>query len=314
MSLRTTLSARVDAASAAAAQPAAAPRPAAGPAAEGEAGAGRSEGLLAGLMRRFMPQRSSAKPRAARAARPERAARPDRSDRPAAPERPQLRVSCPGCEVTLGIGSGVDLEGGASVRCGRCGCPFRPVASPGRAPARARRSILSCSGCGTLLDAPPGAHVQCSICRRVTTRPAADAPAPPQPHRHALGGGPLLSRHQRGDPLVLAQLTDLFHLFAQGQHGPAAASSDGATAASINRLPTRPLTKGDLGRDGGECLICLEAWEEEAEVRTLPCFHFFHTHCVDQWLGRHANCPSCKTSIIGGPSDAELELGGGSAP
>ncbi|GAX80197.1 hypothetical protein CEUSTIGMA_g7635.t1 [Chlamydomonas eustigma] len=49
---------------------------------------------------------------------------------------------------------------------------------------------------------------------------------------------------------------------------------------------------------GGElsdvCAVCLNDFVEGEELRLLPCFHAFHTACVDPWLGLHGSCPVCR--------------------
>jgi len=47
------------------------------------------------------------------------------------------------------------------------------------------------------------------------------------------------------------------------------------------------------------CLICLDDYEPEAELRLLKCRHTFHKSCVDQWLqtGKN-NCPACRTKGV----------------
>lgn len=45
------------------------------------------------------------------------------------------------------------------------------------------------------------------------------------------------------------------------------------------------------------CCICLAKYEDNDELRELPCSHFFHTQCVDKWLKINATCPLCKSEI-----------------
>lgn len=47
----------------------------------------------------------------------------------------------------------------------------------------------------------------------------------------------------------------------------------------------------------GSCAICLEAFAEGDQQRTLPCFHVFHARCVDSWLGTSSFCPTCRHDI-----------------
>ncbi|CAI9779660.1 unnamed protein product [Fraxinus pennsylvanica] len=47
-----------------------------------------------------------------------------------------------------------------------------------------------------------------------------------------------------------------------------------------------------------DCAICLESFIEGDDCKILPsCQHLFHANCVDQWLGRKLNCPTCRTRV-----------------
>jgi hypothetical protein len=61
---------------------------------------------------------------------------------------------------------------------------------------------------------------------------------------------------------------------------------------SFAQLEEDATRRGDL-----ECCICMEKYEPEDQLRTLPCFHFMHSHCIDQWLAAHQTCPICKYQI-----------------
>ena len=48
-----------------------------------------------------------------------------------------------------------------------------------------------------------------------------------------------------------------------------------------------------------DCIICMEPYTEEQEIIQLPCNakHYFHSHCITQWVDRNASCPICKREI-----------------
>ncbi|KAF9998932.1 hypothetical protein BGZ79_007426 [Entomortierella chlamydospora] len=47
------------------------------------------------------------------------------------------------------------------------------------------------------------------------------------------------------------------------------------------------------------CSICLSEYEVGDQVRTLPCYHQYHTSCIDPWLLTVASlCPICKRDLL----------------
>lgn len=55
---------------------------------------------------------------------------------------------------------------------------------------------------------------------------------------------------------------------------------------------------GDVD-DDGMCPICICDFEDDDELRKLPCGHFFHKDCVDEWFERSTVCPMCKRDVRG---------------
>lgn len=71
-----------------------------------------------------------------------------------------------------------------------------------------------------------------------------------------------------------------------------------ATRAAIRSLPKKRVDQEMLGTDDKvECSICMEHVELETEVTVLPCTHWFHSNCIELWLGQHNTCPHCRRSI-----------------
>ncbi|EDR30211.1 hypothetical protein, conserved [Entamoeba dispar SAW760] len=43
-----------------------------------------------------------------------------------------------------------------------------------------------------------------------------------------------------------------------------------------------------------ECPICMEPFHENESMKLLPCKHYFHSSCIDEWIRCHSFCPLCK--------------------
>ncbi|XP_004501279.1 E3 ubiquitin-protein ligase At1g63170-like isoform X2 [Cicer arietinum] len=97
----------------------------------------------------------------------------------------------------------------------------------------------------------------------------------------------------------------------------------GATTESINALPTHKFKlnrnksrdestpdvfEGGVVAGGTEkermisgedavCCICIANYENNDDLRELPCSHLFHKECVDTWLKINALCPLCKSEV-----------------
>ena len=67
----------------------------------------------------------------------------------------------------------------------------------------------------------------------------------------------------------------------------------------IEQLPTG-VYRGSMEKRR-ECVICLVEFRSGDPLRYLPCMHFYHAACVDEWLVRSLTCPSCME-----PADANL--------
>uniref|UniRef100_K3X634 RING-type domain-containing protein n=1 Tax=Globisporangium ultimum (strain ATCC 200006 / CBS 805.95 / DAOM BR144) TaxID=431595 RepID=K3X634_GLOUD len=82
-------------------------------------------------------------------------------------------------------------------------------------------------------------------------------------------------------------------------------SWDGLPYPQILALPTfkysvREKREEDAGASSEErinntlCAVCYTEYAPDEEVRALPCLHFYHRECIDQWLLHHRLCPICK--------------------
>eukprot|EP00483_Globobulimina_turgida_P011374 UN11396 len=77
---------------------------------------------------------------------------------------------------------------------------------------------------------------------------------------------------------------------------------------SWQRLPIKVLKANDVhllhkSEENKTCAICMADWKNRDKTRQLPCFHLFHTKCIDKWFkwqngkGRHASCPLDRKKI-----------------
>jgi hypothetical protein len=77
----------------------------------------------------------------------------------------------------------------------------------------------------------------------------------------------------------------------------------GLDQARIDCLPLHTVTQREITdaatTPGGAptCNICLEPYDANEEIRTVPCMHQFHKHCIDTWLRDRAVCPVCKIRV-----------------
>lgn len=72
----------------------------------------------------------------------------------------------------------------------------------------------------------------------------------------------------------------------------------GANDAAIESLNSVTINNEHLrGVDSSTCPICINDMVEGDQARILPCKHFFHKNCVDEWLRVNASCPTCRASI-----------------
>lgn len=62
------------------------------------------------------------------------------------------------------------------------------------------------------------------------------------------------------------------------------------TSTTIAQYPTQSLGEEDANKLGN-CSICLCDYGEGEQVTRLPCFHTFHSECINRWLEASGKCP-----------------------
>eukprot|EP00271_Cylindrocystis_brebissonii_P008272 TRINITY_DN2231_c0_g2_i2.p1 TRINITY_DN2231_c0_g2~~TRINITY_DN2231_c0_g2_i2.p1 ORF type:complete len:494 (+),score=110.41 TRINITY_DN2231_c0_g2_i2:860-2341(+) len=79
-----------------------------------------------------------------------------------------------------------------------------------------------------------------------------------------------------------------------------AAGTMTSVAASGLHEPVSLLQENLMKPEDAECCICLSPYDDDVELRQLPCSHHFHCQCIDKWLRTKPTCPLCKFDIVKG--------------
>ncbi|KNA06624.1 hypothetical protein SOVF_179290 [Spinacia oleracea] len=70
-----------------------------------------------------------------------------------------------------------------------------------------------------------------------------------------------------------------------------------ADRASVENLEIKKAAD-ELAAHDEVCSICLEGWEKGDDVKILPCGHYFHPACADEWLFTNRFCPLCRFELL----------------
>lgn len=219
---------------------------------------------------------------------------------PAQPRQQTVQVQCPQCEAQNQFTVPYTSDP-ITVRCGSCSDQFQVQMPPPQ-----RMDIRLCRRCGNMNQYPlpelgqPFPNVGCGVCGHISQRRGA---VHERDRRQAElieatgGGGPMvmvsIGGRRRAVPLVF-----LMALMSQEGHSNAAANAD------IDALPLLTVDEGAKFGEHTSCAICMEDFKEGDELKTLPCLHMYHGHCIDSWLQRDNSCPICKTPIGRPPSQS----------
>ncbi|XP_062841783.1 E3 ubiquitin-protein ligase RNF6 [Trichomycterus rosablanca] len=78
----------------------------------------------------------------------------------------------------------------------------------------------------------------------------------------------------------------------------------GLTKEQIDNLATRTYGQASLeGEQGRACSVCINEYAQGNKLRSLPCAHEFHIHCIDRWLSENNTCPICRQPILSSHQD-----------
>lgn len=110
-------------------------------------------------------------------------------------------------------------------------------------------------------------------------------------------GQALAHEERRGGAAGAQILTELMGSLMQRQQG---LDGDAINARTITtKFNERAMSgAGSSEDDNRKCMVCLETFQDNEELRVLPCLHRYHKACVDPWLARDRHCPVCKYDIM----------------
>eukprot|EP00928_Gymnodinium_smaydae_P021418 TRINITY_DN18351_c0_g1_i2.p1 TRINITY_DN18351_c0_g1~~TRINITY_DN18351_c0_g1_i2.p1 ORF type:complete len:215 (-),score=35.12 TRINITY_DN18351_c0_g1_i2:59-703(-) len=87
---------------------------------------------------------------------------------------------------------------------------------------------------------------------------------------------------------------------APQRHQAAYGSVDAAILLSLlprERWSLLYIRDEDCGAGDSECRVCLCDYEPDEEIVRLPCLHYAHASCMEQWLLQNPRCPICCVSV-----------------
>jgi hypothetical protein len=70
----------------------------------------------------------------------------------------------------------------------------------------------------------------------------------------------------------------------------------GLSKKQFDKLPFVKYDKNKYS-ENYQCIICMEEYEKNENVKLLPCGHIFHDNCIKEWLMKQKSCPFCKSEI-----------------
>lgn len=81
-----------------------------------------------------------------------------------------------------------------------------------------------------------------------------------------------------------------------------------AASDDVDALLRRTLNEAELQIGGAiECGVCKDAMLEKQALAEMPCSHFHHDQCIQDWLADHRTCPICRFTLPGADDDEAPE-------
>uniref|UniRef100_T1JDX2 RING-type domain-containing protein n=1 Tax=Strigamia maritima TaxID=126957 RepID=T1JDX2_STRMM len=167
---------------------------------------------------------------------------------------------------------------------------------PRRVPAQQERRIAATFRVNNQMNGMDGAVTTLPL--RIELRPI------PQGTRVAFQRPPRAARGGRWDAwnLLFNDIDDDYEGLLDLADLMGEVRQKGLTDAQIGQLPTRTVANEQVLKktpsgSRSRCHICMCDYEVGEEMRSLTCFHEFHSGCIDRWLRENATCPICRAEV-----------------
>lgn len=80
--------------------------------------------------------------------------------------------------------------------------------------------------------------------------------------------------------------------------------SRGASDAALKTLKMGCYSRCGSAEEEEQCAVCRMEFETGDDTATLPCSHFYHPDCINQWLKINKACPVCNHEVTLDETDA----------
>ena len=203
------------------------------------------------------------------------------------------------------VGSGMRMDGGVDLAWSNGRGEVRVSIAHVTLPMDG--GTISRAGDGVAADGPTlsDGELILHMCR--TRRPTTRAAAVPGVSTPLHSGGALADLPPGSGPSIVAQSMSSSSIGPPGS-GPATATQSMSSSIESQGGHRTAALSGEMvdaeRTESERCAICLYAFTEPDEpVKQLPrCGHYFHVHCIEQWLSIRNACPSCVQTVILRPS------------
>eukprot|EP00931_Biecheleriopsis_adriatica_P056078 TRINITY_DN33239_c0_g1_i1.p1 TRINITY_DN33239_c0_g1~~TRINITY_DN33239_c0_g1_i1.p1 ORF type:complete len:481 (+),score=107.19 TRINITY_DN33239_c0_g1_i1:35-1444(+) len=171
-----------------------------------------------------------------------------------------------------------------------------------------RRRVVRLQQAASVLATQPEVHAAPTVAANNSSEPpTAAASSDSSSTEVATGGEDAVEQSPQGSNSSAARIRAL-RLLAEisvlSEMVTAGRSRQGLSPEVIEERTTREVlqevpqsTDASGGLMQTQCVVCLEDFKVQDELRVLPCRHRYHSGCIDNWLARSRHCPVCKRDV-----------------